>query len=244
MLRKLAVLIGAASLLACNSDEMVDPGAFDDSPDLHRYSDRAEQQYEVTITNLTTGQPLSPGVVFTHTRYNSFLRGKASEGLRLIAENGDPSAAATELSESKGVADVVATDAPIHRVGGPGPESLTTTVTAGANARYLSLAVMLICSNDGFAGLDGVRLPRGFQERVYYARAYDAGTELNEETSATVPDACFAIGPTMGVADGNARTATSRPVGYHRGIKGVADLDPTLHGWKGPIARVTVRRIK
>jgi len=245
MLRRLAVLVGAAGALACSeTDNMVDPVELDDSAELHRYSERADHQYEITITNLTTGQPLSPGVVFTHTRYNSFLRGKASEGLRLIAENGDPSVAAMELSESKGVAGVVATSAPVHRVGGPGPESLTTTITAGANARYLSLALMLICSNDGFAALDRVRLPRGSKERVYYARAYDAGTELNEETSATVVDPCFAIGPTMGAADGNARTATNSRVRYHRGIKGGADLDPALHGWEGPIARVTVRRIK
>jgi hypothetical protein len=245
MFRKLALLIGTAGALACSdTDNVVDPVELDDTADLHRSSSRATHQYEVTITNLTTGQPLSPGVVFTHTRRNSFLRGKASEGLRLIAENGDPSMAAMELSDARGVADVVATDAPIHRVGGPGPATLATTVSARANARYLSLAVMLICTNDGIAALRRVRLPRGSKPRTYYARAYDAGTELNEETSATVVDPCFAVGPTMGSADGNARTATNRSVRYHRGIKGGADLDPALHGWKGPIARVTVRRIK
>ena len=244
MLKRLAVLVAAAGAVACSdSDNMVDP-ALDESADLHRYSNRAKHQYEITITNLTTGQPLSPGVVFTHSRRSSFLRGKASEGLRLIAENGDPSVAAMELSETKRVFAVVATDAPVHRVGGPGPETLTTMITARANARYLSLAVMLICTNDGVAALDGVRLPRGSKPRVYYARAYDAGTESNEETSATVVDPCFAIGPTMGAADGNARTATNRRVRHHRGIKGGADLDPALHGWKGPIARVSVRRIK
>jgi hypothetical protein len=244
MLKKLAVLIAAAGAVACSdSDNMVDP-ALDESADLHRYSNGATHQFEITITNLTTGQPLSPGVVFTHTRRSSFLRGEASEGLRLIAENGDPSVAAMELSEAKGVFDVVATDAPVHRVGGPGPETLTTMITARSSARYLSLAVMLICSNDGVAALDGVRLPRGSKPSVYYARAYDAGTELNEETSATLVDPCFAIGPTMGVADGNDRTATHSRVRRHRGIKGGADLDPALHGWKGPIARVSVRRIK
>jgi len=245
MLRKLAVLLGTAVALGCSENEgMVDPVALDEDAELHRYSNRSEHQYEITITNLTTGQPLSPGVVFTHTRYNSFLRGKASEGLRLIAENGDPSVAAMELSDAKGVAAVVATEAPVHRVGGPGPASLSTMITTRANARYLSLAVMLICTNDGVAALRGVRLPRGSKSQTYYARGYDAGTERNEETSTTIVDPCFAIGPTMGDADGNDRTATNNRIRYHRGIKGGAALDPTLHGWDGPIARITVRRIK
>ncbi len=245
MLKKLTLLVGVAGLLACSdNDSVVDPGELDDTASLHRTANAATHEYEVTITNLTTGQPLSPGVVFTHTRRNSFLRGKASEGLRLIAENGDPSVAVMELGDARGVADVVATSAPIHRVGGPGPDMLTTTISARANARYLSLAVMLICTNDGFTALRGVKLPRGYEPKTYYARAYDAGTELNEETSATVVDPCFAIGPTMGSADGNARTATDRRIRYHRGIKGGADLDPALHNWNGPIARVTVQRIK
>jgi len=245
MLKRLAILLAAGGALACSeTDGVVDPPALDETAGVEHASDRAMHEYEVTITNLTTGQPLSPGVVFTHTRRFGFTYEKeASEGLRLIAENGDPSVAQAQLSANRGVADVVATSAPIHRVGGPGPSSLTTMISAKADARYLSLAVMLICTNDGFAGLDGVQLPRGFDARTYDAYGYDAGTEVNDEAWESIVDACPAIGPATGPADGNARTAEGGVVMRHPGIMGVGDLDPALHGWEGPVARVTVRRI-
>jgi hypothetical protein len=245
MLKKLAILIGTVGTLACGENgAVVDPVELDETADLHRASSNATQTYEITISNLTTGQPLSPGVIFTHSRRASFLRGRASEGLRSIAENGDPSVAAMELSGAKGVFDVVTTGAPVHRIGGPGPETLTTTITARGSARYLSLGLMLICTNDGVAGLNRVRLPRGYKAKTYYARAYDAGTEVNEETFATVVPPCFLIGPTSGPGDGNDRTAENGRVLPHLGIMGGADLDPALHGWAGPIASVTVRRMK
>lgn len=245
MLKKLAILAGAAGVIACGENNgVVDPVEVDETADLHRVSSNTTYTYEVTITNLTTGQPLSPGVIFTHRGRTSFLRGHASEGLRAIAENGDPSVAAMELSATKGVFDVVTTAAPIHRIGGPGPETLTTTITARGKARYLSMGLMLICTNDGVAGLNRVKLPRSYKAKTYFARAYDAGTELNEETYATIVPPCFAIGPTSGPGDGNDRTPEYRRIKRHRGIAGIADLDPELHGWRGPIAQVTVRRMK
>ncbi len=134
--------------------------------------------------------------------------------------------------------------APVHRMGGPGPSTLTTTITARANANRLSLGLMLICTNDGFVGLDGVTLPGGSKPRTYYAAGYDAGTEVNDELSANVVDACPAIGPVPGAADGNGRTAEGGIVELHPGIQGGAGLDPAQHGWTEPVARITVRRIK
>lgn len=245
MLKKLTIIAASIGVLACGADNgVLDPVEMDENAELHRTTNDAKVTYEIAITNLTTGQPLSPGVVFTHSSRTRFFRGKASEGLRNIAENGDPSVAVMELADNRGVRAVIATDAPVHRIGGPGPETLMTTITTGGNAKYLSLGLMLICTNDGVAGLDGVRLPVGSQTRVYYARAIDAGTEVNEETYASVVPPCFAIGPTSGPGDGNGRTAEDRRVRPHHGIKGVADLDPVLHGWRGPIAKVTVRRMK
>ena len=143
-----------------------------------------------------------------------------------------------------GVDGVVATMAPVHRVDGPGSNSLSTTITARANANQFSLALMLICTNDGFVGLDGAKLPRGFQPDTYYASGYDAGTEANDELSANVVDACPAFGPVAGAADGNARVAEGGDVALHPGIQGGAFLDPTQHGWIDPVASVTVRRIR
>lgn len=247
MYRPIAVLLATTVAFACSdTDRVVDPALLDASAGVEHAADAAVREYEITITNLTTGQPMSPGVLATHAKQASFIMAgqAASEGLRLIAEDGDPGSAAAELTGTLGVDDVVATMAPIHRVGGPGPTSLTSTITARANANRFSLAVMLICTNDGFAGLAGAELPRGFQPQTYYAAGYDAGTEANDELSANVVDACPAIGPVGGAADGNGRVAEGGVVMMHPGIQGGAFLDPSQHGWSEPVARVTVRRIK
>jgi len=206
----------------------------------------ATRTYDVTITNLTTGQPFSPGVLATHTKQAAFFHvgDPASEGLRLIAENGDETTAVAELTGRAGVFQVVDVNAPTGRVGGSLPTSRTFRIEAAANANRISLAVMLICTNDGFTGLDGVALPGGFKPLTYYTAGYDAGTEANDELSTSIVDACFAIGPTTRPPDGNARTPTIGVIEHHPGIQGIGDLDPTLHGWRDPVARITIRRVQ
>src|SRR2546425_772156 len=125
-----------------------------------------------------------------------------------------------------GVFQVVDVNAPTGRVGGSLPTSRTFRIEAAANANRISLAVMLICTNDGFTGLDGVALPGGFKPLTYYTAGYDAGTEANDELSTIIVDACFAIGPTTRPPDGNARTPTIGVIEHHPGIQGVGDLDP------------------
>ena len=242
----LAACVAVVALACTDAKDPVDPASLSASAGLDNAADAAAHAYEITVTNLTTGQPLSPGVVVTHEKKASvFTVGMpASDGIRFIAENGDPTTAVMELSGASGVDDVVATMAPVHRIGGPGPTSLTTTVTARANASRLSLALMLVCTNDGFAGLDGVELPGGFDPVTYDARSYDAGTEVNDELSADIPDGCTAIGPVPGAADGNGHTAQNGVVELHPGVQGGAFLDPMEHGWTDPVARVTIRRVR
>lgn len=231
----------SAGLLASSSGLK---DAFDDDED-----DADETRlYDVTITNLTTGQPFSPGVVATHTKRRNVWRprARASEGVRLIAENGEPDVAVASLSGSPGFADVQAVPAPTGCLGCPGPfgSSLTVRVAARENANRLSLVVMLICTNDGFVGLNGVALPRGNRPATFYPNTYDAGTEANDQLSSHIVDPCFAIGPTGGPADGNLRTATTGVIARHPGIEEVGDLDPDVHGWRDPVARVTVQRVR
>ncbi len=247
MQKQIAAVFAAAAAIACgDTDQMVDPALFDASAGIENAAESAVREYEITITNLTTGQPFSPGVIATHARQASFFQvgEAASEGLRLIAESGDPATASAELMANAYVDDVIATMAPVHRIGGPGPTSLSSTITARANATKFSLAVMLVCTNDGFVGLAGADLPRGFQPQTYYAAGYDAGTEVNDESSLNVVDGCAAIGPVGGDADGNGRVAQGGTVQMHAGIQGGAFLVPAEHGWSDPVASVTVRRIK
>lgn len=132
-------------------------------------------------------------------------------------------------------------------MGGPGASSLTFDITAGADANRLSLAVMLICTNDGFTGLEGIKLPGGFSAVTYTPAGYDAGTEANNEQFTQIVDPCQAIGPLPGspsIPNGNGRVATSDVIRHHPGIQGGGDLLIAAHGWRDPVARITVQRMK
>ena len=73
--------------------------------------------YRITITNLTSGQPMTPFVVATHSGSTGIFEigSAASLGLQALAENGDAGALATELGSNPRVGDVkVAAPSPVH----------------------------------------------------------------------------------------------------------------------------------
>jgi hypothetical protein len=204
-------------------------------------ADAATRLYWVTVENMTTGQPFSPGVIATHTKDQSAFRVgyAASEGIRMIAETGNPSVAVAALSGAPGVHEAKAFPyplAPIHRIGGPGPNYGSIQIEAAANANRLSLAIMLICTNDGFTGLESVKLPGGFQPMTYYAKGYDAGTEVNNELSTSIVDPCGGAGPIPLPMDGDSRTAEGGVIMHH--------LSVGSHGWSDPVAKITVQRVE
>ena len=234
------------AMLGCSDNSVFTEPEDDIAPSLSATAGHGGvRTYEVTIKNLTTGQPFSPGVAVTHNkRARIFRRGApASEGIRLIAENGDPGQAVADLTGAAGFADVLATPDAVHRIGGPGPSELTFRITAYGKATRFSLAIMLICTNDGFVGWSSVRLPRGHKPKTYYAGDFDAGTERNDELAASIVPPCGGIGPVAGDFSGNDRTPTKGVVRFHRNIRGVGDLIPALHGWRRPVAAITIRRI-
>jgi hypothetical protein len=215
-----------------------DSTAVSPAADPHPEYDRA---YRVTIKNLTSGQPFSPGVAVVHESWQKiFQRGRfASEGIRYIAELGDPSVAIKELSGAEGIFHVHDTAAPIR-----GGKDLSFEVPGMSGYSRLSISLMLICTNDGFAGLQSARLPRYKHYPVtYYARGYDAGTEYNDEKSTSIVDPCNALGPVAFPNDGDFRTPTKERVKLHRGVEGVGDLTKA-HAWDEPVAKVTIERIK
>lgn len=194
--------------------------------------------YQVTVTNLTGTELLTPFVVATHRGGpRVFREGRpATYGLRQLAENGGVPVLADELTGRPGVSGVaVAGDAPVA----PGA-SVSVTITADPGARRLSLAGMIICSNDGFAGIDSVRLPMhlGGQTTVY-GNAYDAGSEINTEAYQDLVPPCDGLGQT---GTSNPALAEHGVVTLHAGIQGVGDLDPAAHGWSNPVILVTVER--
>ncbi len=251
-MKKMLSVVACAALATFGCSEGPTDVEGDAAPDFHKGGDGngGVRTYEITIENLTTGQPFSPGIAATHTgEVRVFRRGRAaSEGIRLIAENGDPSVAAMELTGADGFHDVVVTGPPpvgCIGCGGPSfPTLITFQIEATSDADRLSLAIMLICTNDGFTGLDRVKLPGGFDPKTFRARAFDAGTEANDELFTSMVDPCGGIGPIAVGADGsNDRTATSDEIERHRGISGVGDLDPSVYGFEKRVAKITVQRM-
>ena len=206
-----------------------------------------EMKYSVTITTLTAGQPFSPTAYVLHTPgYAAFSVGMpASVGVEKIAEAGDYEdfvmAAAEEATTlASGAAD-----------GGAMPGgSLTLTMSGMVSEAYashiaLTLVGMLGNTNDAFMGVNGVNvgaLAIGSSMTINPI-AYDAGTEANSETEATVP------GPAAGGEGFNAqRDDHADMVTAHPGVvtkdDGKTDSALTqLQRWDNPVARITITRL-
>ena len=208
--------------------------------------------YEVTITNLTTGQPLTPPLLVTHAKDIGFFTvgEQASEQLQQLAENGNAEPLATMLADKIGVADVVQGTAPLVPANDPGETGLshseTFTITTNGNARYLSVASMLVCTNDGIAGIDSIKLP--MKSKTVYAAGYDIRTEMNTEDFADmVPPCQGAIGVSSG-EDGtgasNLELAEDGVVIPHPGIMGGEDLFSDIHGWQNPAVKIQIERTR
>ncbi len=198
--------------------------------------------YNVTIETLTSGQPFTPPVVAAHTdQIDLFEVGqKASEQVQAIAENGNNDPMVTLIGGSSAVLDSAVGTAPIM----PG-ESATLSIQAPAGS-LLSVMFMLICTNDGFSGVDSMSLSPSGSETVD-ANAYDAGTETNTEDFADIVPPCQGlIGVTSddaGTGETNAMLDEDGIIASHTGIQGdLPDSDLTVadHGWTDPVARITV----
>jgi hypothetical protein len=116
------------------------------------------------------------------------------------------------------------------------------SVETGGNFRHLSVAAMLIPTNDGFFALNGVRGPAGSATLTFVSPAYDAGSERNDELCASIPGPNFAEcgGPGGG---GQPAGGEEGYVHIHAGIHGIGDLDAAQRDWRNPVAQITVRRI-
>ena len=211
-----AFLLGAVvAFSGCGSD-----GSNDDTPPA------VTPTYSLKVTNLTAGQPMSPVLVTTNSIFS--VGESASLGLEKLAEGGDNS---------------VLLDA--YGVGGAGlltPGS-SETLTLETSKEALSIATMLVKTNDAFAGLDAYHVAHigvGSSETLYL-NVYDAGTEANTETNTTV--AAF------GVEGFNATRDDSDRVSVHAGViskdDGLATSALTaMEKFNNPAVAVTITRTK
>lgn len=216
------------------------------------FSDYYETRYKVTITNLTSGQPFTPPILTTHNRRTKVfaITEDASEGIQALAENGNGEPLVAALNNDVNVHDVVTGSAPLVPGSNPGAtgfeSSETFVVTARGNARFLSIASMLICTNDGFTGINSVRLPS--RKKTVYAVAYDASTEQNTEDFADIVPPCQGL---IGISSDDPGVGASNPMlaedGFvipHSGIHGGFDLQPVVHDWADPVAKIVIERMR
>jgi hypothetical protein len=97
---------------------------------------------------------------------------------------------------------------------------------------------MLIPTNDAFVAVRGARFPAPGKVAAYYAYAYDAGSERNDEACASIPGPNFdeCGGPGGGAAPGGGEGF----VHVHNGMHNRGDFDAARRDWRGPVALVVV----
>ncbi len=207
--------------------------------------------YIVTLKNLTSGQPFSPPIAATHNRkMQMFQVGKvASDELAAIAQGGNQTPMFDLFNNSSEVTHAVKIDRPITTYGkvvGSNTDTVSFEIQANPKDKF-SLATMLICTNDGFLGLDSVNLPQK-GKKIYSLDGYDAGRENNTEKSEDIVDGCSALGPKPLLNDpnGNIEDAVEsspfQSIKHHSAITDNGDLSSLLHNWKNPVAEVTIEK--
>jgi len=185
--------------------------------------------FQVTFTNMTQGQLFTPPVVAIHDpSVHLFQIGEPSSNeIQVIAEmgNNDPLVAFAGANPDVVSAAGVAGAGPF----GPG-ESVTIDLNTTEDGQVFSAVNMIICTNDGIAGVDSTALPEGTDPVVIMSLPYDAGTSANVADVLTMyPPPCrldpFALPPNPD----NVRAMTSSPpdesvaIGLHAGQSNLAN---------------------
>ncbi|MGH8188098.1 MAG: spondin domain-containing protein [Steroidobacteraceae bacterium] len=195
--------------------------------------------FEITVTNITRGQQFTPILVASHKAgLRLFELGTpASSELQIVAEEGNVAPLTQALQAMPGVLEVTNSGALLD----PGA-SVKIRVRTRGSFDHVSVAAMLIPTNDAFFAVNGARGPRGRGTRILTSVAYDAGSERNDELCASIPGPFFAEcgGPGGGAAPAGGEEGY---VHVHAGIHGIGDLTASQRDWRNPVARVTILRV-
>jgi hypothetical protein len=193
-----------------------------------------ERMFNVSITNLTHGISFTPIFVVSHKKGMPLftLGTTASNELTAIAEGGDFQPMSDKLTNS-GMAFDTATNGALLAPG----ETTIITVKTKTDYNHISVASMLLPTNDAFIAINGVKVSKR-KPQIIMSPAYDAGSETNDELCAQIP------GPTCG---GSPFSPTDMGEGYvhiHPGIQGIGDLTSSMYDWRNPTAKITIERMR
>lgn len=189
--------------------------------------------YKVSVTNLTYAQPMSPMAVSLHDKSDPMFEigMSASEALELLAEGGDNS----------GVLEAAQNGVSGNGLILPGSSD---TVTIEGNAGCISIATMLVNTNDAFAGAECIDVGgmKMGETKMFEGVAYDAGTEANSESAATIP------GPAGGGEGYNLARDDRDFVSVHGGVLTQDDTLGTsalnaAHRWDNPAVMISIERL-
>ena len=98
----------------------------------------------------------------------------------------------------------------------------------------VSAVGMLVTTNDAFFGLDNFRVESNAQNQRVGVRAWDAGTEFNNELCAFIP------GPPCGNPFVRDTADAEGFIHIHSGIHGTGDLSANDWQWQNPVVSIAV----
>lgn len=228
--KSLIILALSTGLAACgdsdnNEVEVTDP-----------VTPAMNYEFTVQVTNLTNAQPLSPIATIAHTEGMLWQIGEsASVALELMAEGGDNS----ELLATDFAMVSSSAENPLP----PGEQVTLMLSTEQLDALKISLATMLVNTNDAFTGLNAIDVSSlAVNESLSRTSfAYDAGTEANSEASGTIP------GPADSGEGYNEMRDDIDRVAMHPGVVSQDDgltssVLTSQHKFDNPVARITITR--
>ncbi len=241
-MKKLILLTAVAALAACSDNNDNDPIVPAAPADVETPAPVTPAAFEITTTNLTVAQPLSPIAALVHAEDISVFQvgSPASEALEILAEGGDNS----ELLASVDSAAAIGSEGPL----GPGGTEVLNLELADDNLTGLQLSVvtMLVNTNDAFTAVNGLDLSgmAAGDSVTLNTISYDSGTEANTEAAADIP------GPAGGGEGFNpTRDDIRDQVTMHGGV--VTEDDGLVgsaleqsHRWDNPTARITITRVQ
>lgn len=201
-------------------------------------------RFTVNVTNLTANQPMSPLALLTHNEsYQLFSVGQsASVELERLAEGGSNAELIALMNGNANIHEGISG----HGLILPGTSDQVTFTVDPDSYGYLSVASMLVNTNDAFVGESGLSLKslsvgEHFEMNM---NVWDSGTEANDELASTIP------GPAGGGEGFNAtRNDSNDVVSFHPGVVSQDDglASSTLsavHRFLNPGAKITITRIE